>query len=79
VVLLLSTMAVTKMRVYAIAALFLVIAVPFTLLHLVNGLSRVLGPSEVLWKDEYTDGLHPIGNETLGVSNFSNIWSHPER
>lgn len=72
-------MAVTKMRAYVIAALFSVIAVPFTLLHLANGLSRVLSSSEVVWKDKFTDGLHPIGNETLGVSNFSNIWSHPER
>lgn len=77
--LLLSTMAVTKIRAYAIAALFLVIVVPFTLLHLANGLSGVLSSSENLWKDNDTDGLHPIGNETLGVSNFSNVWYHPER
>ncbi len=69
----LSTMTVTKFRAYAMAALFLVIAVPLTLLHLANGFVRVLSSSQILKEDGNTDVFHPIGNDTLGVSNYSTI------
>jgi len=71
-------MAVTKTRAYAVAALFLLV-VPFTVLHLAKGLSRHWSSSETLGENDNAGRFHPIGNQTLGVSNFSTICLHPER